>query len=92
MFGERLFFTPHGAVRGEDQIVILLKIFESPFKSIESTDANFGQKPFEQLLPVVNDRSGAYDEIFIRFILIFVDDCSEKSHGLVGFSKSHIVA
>ena len=41
---------------------------------------------------MIDHRSGAHDEVFIRFFLIVIDDSCKERHRLVRFSKPHVVA
>ncbi len=69
-----------------------IEIFETSFEAVIGADADFRKEPFEELLPVVDDGSWANDEILILMVGIFVDDSCKKSHRLVCFTKSHIIA
>ncbi len=41
---------------------------------------------------MVDDGGGANDEIFVGLVDVVVGDGGKKSHGLVSFAKTHVVA
>ena len=70
----------------------LLKGVKRAGKAVVDQHAHGGKVAAQQLLPVVDHRGGADDEVAILARHIFACNRGEKRHRLVGLPQPHIVA